>query len=107
MPDDPPTFLARIPHGYHDVAQIRRDLAAGGFPGDALVETVSLRSRAAAPNVPAIAFCQGTPMRGEIEARGGRIDAVTDAATKAIANCFGQGAVEGQIKAHVLMVAKD
>ena len=29
-PDDPPLFLARTPHGYHDEAAIRSDLAAAG-----------------------------------------------------------------------------
>ena len=29
-PQDPPRFLARTPHGYHDRATIERDLAAGG-----------------------------------------------------------------------------
>jgi SAM-dependent methyltransferase len=28
---DEPQFVERIPHGYHDVQQIRADLAAGGF----------------------------------------------------------------------------
>ena len=27
FPDDPPRFMARTPHGYHDVAAIARDLA--------------------------------------------------------------------------------
>ena len=31
FPADPPRFMARVPHGYHDIATIRRDLAAGGF----------------------------------------------------------------------------
>ena len=31
FPHDPPRFLARTPHGYHDVETIERDLAAGGF----------------------------------------------------------------------------
>ena len=28
-PDDPPRFMARIPHGYHDVVQIRAELERG------------------------------------------------------------------------------
>ena len=32
FPEDPPRFLARTPHGYHDAETIKRDLAAGGFP---------------------------------------------------------------------------
>ncbi|WP_050671318.1 class I SAM-dependent methyltransferase [Luteipulveratus halotolerans] len=31
MMDDPPQFLERIPHGYHDPAQIEADVVAGGF----------------------------------------------------------------------------
>ena len=32
FPNDPPRFLARTPHGYHDTALIRGDLARQGFP---------------------------------------------------------------------------
>jgi len=104
--DDPPTFLSRIPHGYHDVATIRADLSAGGFGGTATVDTIYKSSRANAPSVPAIAFCQGTPLRSEIEARGGSIGEATDVATRALVECFGDGAVDGQIKAHIVVVAK-
>src|SRR3990170_2793038 len=31
FPDDPPRFLARTPHGHHDVERLRRDLEAAGF----------------------------------------------------------------------------
>jgi ubiquinone/menaquinone biosynthesis C-methylase UbiE len=31
FPGDPPRFLVRTPHGYHDRSTIERDLAAGGF----------------------------------------------------------------------------
>jgi SAM-dependent methyltransferase len=27
FPEDPPQFLARTPHGYHDVTQVRADIA--------------------------------------------------------------------------------
>ena len=33
FPNDPPRFMARTPHGYHDTALIRRDLEAAGFSG--------------------------------------------------------------------------
>lgn len=33
FPSDPPRFLARTPHGYHDKDLIRRDLADAGFSG--------------------------------------------------------------------------
>ena len=38
FPDDPPRFLARTPHGYHDTALIRRDLEKAGF-SDVTIET--------------------------------------------------------------------
>ena len=68
-PDDPPRFLARTPHGYHDRGAIERDLEAAGFDALPRFETVAARSRAASPRTPALAYCQGTPLRNEIEAR--------------------------------------
>jgi hypothetical protein len=57
--------------------------------------------------VPAIAYCQGTPWRGEIDARApGRIEEVTHAATRAVAERFGTGAVDGKIQAHVVTVMR-
>ena len=106
FPDDPPTFLERIPHGYHDVAAIRADLAAGGFQDEVVLETIALRSRADAPRVPAVAFCQGTPMRSEIETRGGSLLVATDAATRALAARFGEGAIDGRIQAHLVVATK-
>src|SRR3954471_15035824 len=58
FPADPPRFLARTPHGYHDRRTVERDLAAGGFSGAADISTVAARSRAANARIPAIAFCQ-------------------------------------------------
>jgi ubiquinone/menaquinone biosynthesis C-methylase UbiE len=101
FPDDPPAFLARTPHGYHDVDKIRSDVRAAGFT-DISIETVEHVSRAASPCEPALAFCQGTPMRNEIEARGGSLDAATDAAAALLAKRFGNGPIEGRIRAHVI-----
>jgi SAM-dependent methyltransferase len=106
FPDDPPRFMARIPHGYHDIPTIRQDLAAGGFSGEAEIETVRHLSRAESFEDPAIAFCQGTPLRSEIEARGGKLDEATAHAAKAIAQKHGLGPVEGRIQAHVVSVIK-
>ena len=103
FPDDPPRFMARIPHGYHDVAVIARDVALGGFASHAL-DTVAARSRADSPRDPAIAYCQGTPWRNEIESRdASKLAAATDAAEKTIAARFGTGAVDGAIQAHVVV----
>jgi len=101
FPDDPPRFLARTPHGYHDVVAIEGELRAAGF-SDVAVETVSRRSRASSARDPAIGFCQGTPLRNEIEARAPtRVAEATDAAATAIAQRFGSGPVDGKIQAHV------
>ena len=85
FPQDPPRFLARTPHGYHDVEKIREEVTAAGFT-NVTIETVDHRSRAASPRDPAIAYCQGTPLRNEIEARdASRLQDATTAAANALA----------------------
>jgi len=102
FPADPPRFLARTPHGYHGSAQIRADLNGAAFTGIA-IEAVEHTSKASSPRVPAIAYCQGTPLREEIEAREpSGLQAVTDYAAAALARRFGPDAVEGHIQAIVV-----
>jgi SAM-dependent methyltransferase len=105
FPEDPPRFLARIPHGYSDRIEIGLDLAGGGFSRPD-IRTVEALSKAPSPRIPAIAYCQGTPLRNEIEARGRPLAEATDAATHAMAGRFGTGAVEGKIQAHVIVTGK-
>jgi hypothetical protein len=105
FPSDPPRFMARTPHGYHDKSAIAVDLAAGGFTTQPEIETIAARSRAESARVPAFAYCQGTPWRSEIEARdAARLEEATDAAARAIAARFGTGAVDGKIQAHVVSI---
>jgi SAM-dependent methyltransferase len=105
FPGDPPRFMARTPHGYHDRRTIEQDLAKGGFTRSPAFDTVAARSRAASPRVPAIAYCQGTPLRNEIETRDpSRLDEATDIAAAAIGKRFGRGAVDGKIQAHIVTV---
>jgi ubiquinone/menaquinone biosynthesis C-methylase UbiE len=100
--DDPPRFLARTPHGYHDVALIRSELQAAGF-SEASIETKAEQSRAPSPRHPAAAYCQGTPLRNEIEARdASTLEAATDHAAKAIARRHGNGEVSAKIQALVI-----
>ena len=107
FPQDPPRFMARTPHGYHDRDTIARDLVNGGFTASPRIDTVAARSRAKSPQDPAIAYCQGTPLRSEIEARGpARLGEATDAAAEAIARRFGRGAVDGKIQAHVVAIQR-
>lgn len=105
FPADPPRFMARIPHGYHDPETIGRDLANGGFTPKPVIDTLAARSRAKSFEMPAIAFCQGTPLRNEIEARNAsRLVEATDLAAEAIARRFGRGAVDGKIQAHIVSI---
>jgi SAM-dependent methyltransferase len=107
FPEDPPRFLVRTPHGYHDRSTIERDLAIGGFTNTPQMVTVAARSRAQSARVPAIAYCQGTPLRNEIEARdASRLAEATDVAAAAVAQRFGTHAVDGKIQAHVVTVEK-
>jgi len=102
FPDDPPGFLARTPHGHHDRHAIIADVRGAGF-GSVTSETVTRRSRAPTCRDPAIGFCQGSPLRNEIEARGAdRLAEATDAAASRIAARFGIGPVAGLIQAHVI-----
>jgi ubiquinone/menaquinone biosynthesis C-methylase UbiE len=106
FPNDPPRFMARTPHGYFDLARIRHDLTAGGFNALPEIDTLAARSQARSARIPAIAYCQGTPLRTEIEARDkSRLDAATDFAAQAIARRFGPGPVDGKIQAHIITVA--
>ena len=106
FPHDPPRFLVRPPHGYHNVETIAADIAAAGFEEPPTISTLSMRSRADSPRVPAIAYCQGTPLRSEIEARdASRLAEATDLAAEAIAARFGPGEVDGKIQAHVIAVS--
>src|SRR5438105_9432529 len=69
FPENPPRFHARIPHGYYSRSIIERDLADGGFTAPSEFMTVTARSQALSPRVPAVGYCQGTPLRNEIEER--------------------------------------
>ena len=103
FPEDPPRFMARVPHGYHDRALISQHLEEGGFTATPEFDTVAARSRASSAKIPAIAYCQGTPLRNEIEARGAsRLGEATNVAEKALAGRFGAGAVDGKIQAHIV-----
>jgi SAM-dependent methyltransferase len=105
--DDPPRFLARTPHGYADRTIIERDLSAGGFSRPAEFVTLTERSRAASADIPALAYCQGSVLRDEIEARDPEgLARATARAAEAIRRRFGAGAVEGRLQAHVVVVEK-
>ncbi len=108
FPSDPPRFMARTPHGYHDLERIARDLAQGGFTRLSRMDTVVARSVAESAREVALAYCQGTPLRNEIEARdAARLGEATEVAAEAIARRFGRGRVDGRIQALVVTVEAD
>jgi ubiquinone/menaquinone biosynthesis C-methylase UbiE len=101
FPSDPPQFLRRTPYGYHDVEAIKSELKEAGF-NTVSAEPVSARSRAPSHEGPAIGFCQGSPLRSEIEARDAQgLARATQAAAEAIALRFGRGPVEAGAQAVV------
>jgi ubiquinone/menaquinone biosynthesis C-methylase UbiE len=102
FPADPPRFLARTPHGYSELSPIVEAVRNAGFT-NIEPQTVTRRSLAASSREPAIGYCQGTPLRSEIEARGpNRLGEATEAAAARIAAHFGDGPVDGMIQAHVI-----
>jgi len=106
FPKDPPGFLVRTPHGYHDLTAIGVALKHSGFSAvDS--ETVPKRARASSPRDPAIGFCQGSPLRNEIEARDkSRLEEATDAAAEAVATRLGHGPIDGKLRAHVITASR-
>ena len=82
-------------------------MAGGGFVAPPEIVTLAARSRAKSPRDAAIAYCQGTPLRSEIEARdASRLEEATDVAADAIGQRFGRGAVDGKMQAHVVTIER-
>jgi ubiquinone/menaquinone biosynthesis C-methylase UbiE len=100
-------FLARTPHGYNDPASIEAELRQAGFAAVSS-ETVEHVSRAASAHDVAIAYCHGTPVRNEIEARApGRLEETTGVAADALRRRFGGGPVAARMQAHVFTARRD
>lgn len=102
FPNDPPSFLRRTPHGHYDPAVYQAELNTAGFE-EVTIDTVDQISTAANPAIPAIAYCQGTPLRNEIEARSQpSLEEATNLATDAIGTRFGASSVQGRIRGFVI-----
>src|SRR5262249_46066340 len=101
FPDDPPSFVQRVPHGHGDPRALERDLRTAGFT-DIVWNVVALRSRAACARAAAIGIGPGTPLRPEITMRDpGRLDDVVERATRDLREAFGDGAIDAQMRAYV------
>jgi SAM-dependent methyltransferase len=101
FPEDPPVFLETIPHGYADPDRVRADLTAGGLICEA-AESVTLQGTADSTADVARGFCTGTPLRGEIEARG-ELDKTTAAVEALVGAALGPGPAVGDMTAHVFV----
>jgi len=104
-PEAPPRFMSRTPHGYFDPRAVKDDLARAGFGHTATISPLTARARADSARIVAEAYCQGTPLRAELEGRGpDELARATDAAEAALARRFGGGPVEGALNALVVEV---
>jgi SAM-dependent methyltransferase len=103
FPGDPPGFVGRTPHGYHDQARIAEDLAVAGFY-DVAIDKLALPSCASSARQPAVGFAHGSPLRMEIEARDeSRLDEAAEMAAKAVEIEFGTGPIEAVMTANVVL----
>ncbi len=100
FPDDPPTFLVAVPHGYPDLDQVAADLAAGGLERVS-AETVTLEGQAGAAADIANGFCTGTPLRMEIESRGD-LAASTAVISEEMTALLGAGPVAARMTSYVI-----
>lgn len=100
LPRDPPSFVARVPHGYHDPDRIVADLRAGGLE-PVSVERVVLAGTAPSAATLAEGFCRGTPLRFALAERGD-LDELTAAVAAEMTARLGEGPVEGDLAAIVV-----
>jgi len=104
FPDDPPRFLQSVPHGYADLAVIVADLQAGGLE-PVSAETLALEGQMASAVDLATGYCTGTPLRAQIEARGGDPAAAIVVVAEELERRLGAGPVAGRMTAHFVEAA--
>jgi SAM-dependent methyltransferase len=100
LPDGPPDFVARVPHGYADRVVIGADLASAGFT-DVRIDHVVLRSAADSAASLAEGFCFGTPLRFALEEQGSLEDLARRVGAEMTAQ-LGEGPVTGDLSAFVV-----
>lgn len=89
----PLDFLARTPYGHSDPATIAEELATAGF-AQVTIEHLDGTSRCT-PHTGAVAYCEGTPLRGEIERHPVLgLESATALAEAALAQRYGDGEFE-------------
>ncbi|HEU5416555.1 MAG TPA: methyltransferase domain-containing protein [Streptosporangiaceae bacterium] len=100
FPDDPPAFVAAVPHGYSDPDQAVADLAAGGLECVS-AEWVTLDGHADSAAGVATGFCTGTPLRMAIESRGD-LAAATAMVSQEMTARLGDGPVTAAMTAYAV-----
>jgi SAM-dependent methyltransferase len=106
-PSDPPSFLQRAPYGYHSHNAIQADLTKAGFMTPATFDVVKARGRAPNAHSAAVGYCQGTPLRAEIETREpAGLGTTTEKVADAMARKLGKGRIDTRIQAIVVEVLK-
>jgi SAM-dependent methyltransferase len=100
LPNDPPSFLMQIPHGYNDAVQIASDVAAGGLE---LIEIAPVTLPGHSPSARTVAegFCLGTPLRFALAERG-VLQTLTDAVAAEMTRILGDGPVRADLGAFVI-----
>jgi ubiquinone/menaquinone biosynthesis C-methylase UbiE len=105
-PDNPPSFLSRMPFGYANPEWIERDLRAAGFE-TVEIETVGLRSRAVTARDAAIGLVTGCPLCSEVEDRDPTgLEAAIDAVTEALGELEVGSTLDSALSAHVVTATK-
>jgi SAM-dependent methyltransferase len=105
FPDDPPDFVARVPHGYHDTDQIRQDLAAGGLVADDVARLV-LRGTAPSARTVVEGFCYGTPLRFALQERGD-VEEFAAVLAEHVTRALGAGPVEGDLAGYLVSARRN
>jgi len=101
-PEGPPAFLSRTPHGHGDPVDLEAEVRAAGFSSCVCVQKDAI-SPAEDPEVPALAYCHGTPLRNELEERGPEeLQRATTAVTEALRAQYGDGPLEGKLSAFLV-----
>jgi len=102
IPTNPIPFLAKMPFGYSDRAEIERVTRAGGFSNVA-IETVEFPSSAPTAADAARAWVEGTPVLAALNERGKTDPAPIRAEVeKALAAKFGNGPCRSTMRAIVV-----
>jgi SAM-dependent methyltransferase len=94
---EPMLFMQRTPHGYFDRDRIRLDLEQAGM-SVVTIDSVEGTSRTTAHDA-AVAFCQGTPLSGEIDRHPTwTLERAVQVAEAALRRELGDGPISGPIR---------